>query len=76
MVKRVFICQFTADITVYAKRERTYGTYMKKISVMSRSYVNMSKIAIGSFLKSAGGEPAIADMMGLPPEDRVCKPAE
>jgi len=56
---------------LYAKRERTYETYMRKISVRSRSYVSMSRIAIGSFLKSAGGELVLADIMGMPPEDRV-----
>jgi len=42
-------------VPLYAKRERTYETYMRKISVRSRSYVQMSGIAIRSFLKSAGG---------------------
>jgi len=44
---------------------------MRKISVRSRSYVDMSRVAIGSFLKSAGGEGEIAGIAGLPPEDSV-----
>jgi len=44
---------------------------MRKISVRSRSCVSMSRIAIRSFLESAGGEKVLADIMGMPPEDRV-----
>jgi len=51
-------------VPLYARRERTYGTYMRKISVRSRSYVDMSRVAIGSFLKSAGGEGEIAGIAG------------
>jgi len=55
----------------YAKKERTYDTYMRKISVKSRSHTKISKIAIGSFLKSAGGEGEIAGIAGGADPDKM-----